>query len=192
MAIASFPSLVYEAEKPSEREIERLSQKYGRIRPKIVQWDQTDVDFRQDMENPRCHGEVVLLIHDAGGRLAVVRGKGSAPGAFDLPTGIIEEGERVEEVARREALEETGAEVRVDDLVAIYRVRVRWKAWNLERWFFVLRCLALSDVGPPRDTKEIEEAKFIRPREELPASWSRNEWWGGVWRRRILEDSGFL
>lgn len=144
------------------------------------------------MEEPRCFGEVVLLIHDQAGRLAVVRARRSSLDVFDLPTGIIEEGENIEEAAMREAREETGREVRLVDLVAMYQVRVRWKAWDLERWFFVFQCLALSESGTPRDTEEIEEVKFVRVSDEMPESWSRNEWWGGGWRRQILKDGGFL
>lgn len=183
---------MYDVERPADEEISRLIDKYGNVPQRIVDWDQRDVDYRREMEDPPCFGEVILLIGEAEGRLAVVRARGSSPDAFDLPTGIIEEGERVDDVAIREALEETGRDVRVERLTGIYRVRVRWKAWNLERWFFAVRCLAVTDGGVPHDTEEVEEVKFVRLPEESPSSWSRSEWWGGAWRRQILEDGGML
>lgn len=150
------------------------------------------MDFRREIEDTPCFGEIVLLIEDAEGRLAVVRGRGASPGAFDLPTGVIEEAENVEEVALREALEETGRRVRLRNLVGIYRVRIRWRAWNLERWFVAFRCLALSETGTPQDIEEIEEVKFVRIPEEIPGWWPGHEWWGGRWRQQILEDGGVL
>ena len=133
------------------------------------------MDFRREIEDTPCFGEIVLLIENAEGRLAVVRGRGASPGAFDLPTGVIEEAENVEEVALREALEETGRRVRLRNLVGIYRVRIRWRAWNLERWFVAFRCLALSETGTPQDIEEIEEVKFVRIPEEIPGWWSGQE-----------------
>lgn len=183
---------MYEVERPSDEQIERLARKYTRVRRRIVHWDQRHVDFRREMEDPKSFGEVVLLIHNEAGRIALVRGRGSSPDAFDLPTGTIEEGEAIEEVAMREAHEETGREVRLEGLVAIYQVRVRWKTWDLERWFFVFRCLAISESGTPQDSEEIEEVKFIYVPDEMPPSWSRNEWWGGRWRKQILEAGGVL
>lgn len=184
--------LVYLLEKPADEDVARLAKKYGEGRRRIVTWDQREVDYRREMEDPLCFGEVVLLVQDDEGRLAVVRGKGSPPDAFDLPTGIIEEGEGVEETAVREGYEETGSHVRIENLVAIYRVRVHFARERLERWFFVLRCTATSPSSGPVDATEIEEVRFVRLPEEGPERWTREEWWGGNWRNRILQDGGLL
>jgi len=178
---------VYFVEKPSDEKIERLEEKYGKAKRRIVTWDRREVDFRREMEDPLCFGEVVLLIEDREGRLAIVRKRGSSANAWDTPTGIIEEGEGVEEASLREGYEETGRKVRVERLAAIHQLRVHWKAWDVERWFFVLRCRALSDSGTPEDTAEIEEVKWVRVVEELPKWWADSQW-----HQDILADSEFL
>jgi len=186
------PSRVVDVERPGDDEIARLLARYRRARRRIVTWDQRRFDFRREMEDPPCFGEVVLLVQDPEGRLALVRRRGALPDAFDLPTGIIQEGEGVEAAALREAAEETGRTVRVEDLPAIYQVRVQWEKWDMERWFFAVRCTAGSEPGPPPDPEEIENVTFVRLPDGLPRWWAHDEWWGGRWRHRILEDAGLL
>lgn len=183
---------MYFLEKPAEEDVARLIHKYGEGRQRIVTWDQREVDYRREMEDPLCFGEVVLLVHDEGGRLAVVREQGSPPEAFDLPTGVIQEGERVEDAALREGYEETGSHIRVEELTAVYRVQVRFATWDVERWFFILRCSAKSPSSGPKDTKEIEDVRFVRLPEQAPERWKEEEWWGGTWREQILKDASLL
>ena len=61
------------------------------------------------------------VIFDPEGRVLLIR-RGHAPyaGAYALPGGFVEIGERVEEACRREALEETGIKVDVLRLVGVY------------------------------------------------------------------------
>ena len=183
---------VFDVERPDDDEVARLLRKYSQARRRIVVWDQRSVDFRREMKDPPCFGEVVLLVLDESTRLALVRKRGSSPDAFDLPTGIISKGEGVEEAALREAHEETGRQVRVEYLVGVYQVRVSWEKWNLERWFFALRCTAVSERATPLDTEEIADVKFVQLPDEMPAWWPRDEWWGGGWRQQILKDGGLL
>ncbi len=187
MAGPSFWRRVYFIEKPSDDKIRRLEEKYGPVKHRIVTWNRREVDFRREMEDPLCFGEVVLLIEDSDGRLAIVWKRGSSANARNTPTGIIEEGEGVEEASLREGYEETGRQIRVEKLAAIHQVRVHWKAWDVERWFFILRCTALSDVGTPEDTTEIEEVKWVRVPEELPKSWADSQWY-----RDVLGDGGLI
>ncbi len=178
---------VFFVEKPSEEEVDRVEGKFGKAKRRIVTWDRRTVDYRREMEDPLCFGEVVLLIEDSDERLAIVRKRGSSANAWDTPTGIIEDGEGVEEASLREGYEETGRQIRVEKLAAIHQVRVHWKAWDVERWFFILKCTALSDVGTPEDTTEIEEVKWVRVPEELPKSWADSQW-----HRDVLGDGGLI
>lgn len=172
-------------EKPPDEELNRLLENYGRLRTRIVDMDFRHIDEKRDY--PPCFGEVVLLIHDSEGRLATVRKRGSPDGAYGLPMGRISEAESVEEAAVREAFEETGRAVKVEEVVALHRVRYKFMRWNLERWTFILLCRPLTDEGAPQDTEEIEEVKFVRLPDEIPLGWVRTPWY--LW---VLKDAELL
>lgn len=61
-----------------------------------------------------------ILIEDAGQVILVRRGVAPSQGAWALPSGFAEYEETIEETAVREAYEETGLRVEVDDLLGIY------------------------------------------------------------------------
>lgn len=175
--------MVLDVERPSDAEMNRLLEKYGRIRRRIVDWDMRHLDERGDW--PPCHGEVVLLVRDREGRLVAARKRESEH--YQLPMGRIQPGESIEEAARREALEETGWSVEVDEVAALHRVRIHFRAWELERWFFIVLCRPQDDGGTPTDTEEIAEVKLIQLPQELPLEWVRNQWY--LW---IMKDASLL
>ncbi len=175
----------YAVEKPQEGELDRLLKRYRRIRHRVVDWDWRQFDESKDY--PPCDGEVVLLILDGQGRLAVVRKRGAPEDSYMLPMGRIGEGESVEQAARREALEETGMAVGVEDIPAIHRARIRFKRWNLERWYFIVQCAVEGGGGPPSDGEEIAEVSFIELPGGIPRSWVRAQWF--LW---VLKDASLL
>jgi len=63
---------------------------------------------------------VGILIEMDGGVVLIKRGGKVRPGRWALPSGYIEADESVEEAAIRESKEETGLDIRLDDLVGIY------------------------------------------------------------------------
>lgn len=171
-------------ERPSKEEMRRILERFGRIRRRVVDWDLAHQEYTPD--DPPCDGEVVPLVLDEANRLAGVRERGG-PDYFTIPTGRIHAGEGVEAGAIREALEETGCEVRVEDVAALHRIRIRFKTSHLERWYFIVLCRVEASLGVPRDTEEIAEVKFLDLPREMPVEWAQSEWY--LW---VLKDASLL
>ncbi len=73
-------------------------------------------------------GEEILLIQ---------RAKGTFTGLWSLPGGHVEPGEKAQDAARREVLEETGIDARIDGLVGVHDVIINDAAGGL-RTHYVL------------------------------------------------------
>ena len=109
----------------------------------------------------RAH-DVTLLIHtpESPARFALIRKPSYPPDVFRPPSGGIDEGESFEAGALREALEETGLEVRLDryllrvDARFTHEDRIRpWTTHVLSAWVTGGRL-------DPQDRREIAEARW--------------------------------
>lgn len=71
------------------------------------------------MKTPMLTVDVIIRL--SGDRIILIR-RGRSPyrGSWAIPGGFVEYGETVEDAARREALEETGLDVEIKDLLGVY------------------------------------------------------------------------
>jgi ADP-ribose pyrophosphatase YjhB (NUDIX family) len=107
----------------------------------------------------RAH-DVSLVIRDED-RIAVIRKPGYPEGAYRFPSGGIHPEESFVDGAAREAFEETGLQVHIDDyLLQVHAAFVsgdRQARWTTH----VMLARPLEGTLAPRDTEEIEEARWI-------------------------------
>ena len=71
-------------------------------------------------------------------------------GFWTLPAGFMEQGETVEEAARREAREEANAEIRIDRILAVYSVP------RISQVQIMFRAELVSDISPGPESLEVE------------------------------------
>jgi 8-oxo-dGTP diphosphatase len=124
------------------------------------------------LRQPTLIGVRALIVHD-GAVLLIRHRSGKQPWA--LPGGGVERNERLVEAARREAREETGAPIRVEQLLGLYE---RFGD-RISNYVGVFVCTPLGEPRPPRSL-EIAEARFF-PLDRLPASADAGT------RRRVAE-----
>jgi len=114
-----------------------------------------------ELDSVLCAGSVVVV----GGRLLLVRrARPPDAGRWSLPGGRVEEGETLEEAARRETLEETALEVRIRHLLGTADI-----AGPTGRYLvcdFLAEPLAHDAV--PRGGSDASEAAFV-PLEDVLA-----------------------
>jgi ADP-ribose pyrophosphatase YjhB (NUDIX family) len=120
-------------------------------------------DVERHRELGRAH-DVTLVIQE-GERIAVIRKSGYPEGAYRFPSGGIHPEESFVDGAAREALEETGLSVAIEDyllqVLATFCCGARQAKWTTH----VMLARPLGGAGGPRDTAEIEAARWIGWRE---------------------------
>lgn len=120
--------------------------------------------IRASRRDGRSH-DVTLFI-ERRGSFALIAKPGFPPDVWRAPSGGLLPGEDLEAGARREALEETGLEVRLQRY--LLRIDARFsRGAEVELWHtHVFRARALDGRIAPRDHREIRAARWA-PREEL-------------------------
>jgi len=139
--------------------------------PEVERWDAPVTEGELDgLERHHSLGrahDVCLVIQDKD-NLAVIRKRGYPPGAFRFPSGGVHPEESFVDGAVREALEETGLSVRIEDY--LLQVHVTFisgvsgaSGERRAKWSTHVR-LAHPFEGSlvPRDTEEIMAARWIQ------------------------------
>ncbi len=140
--------------------------------PEVERWDVSMTEEELDgVEGHRRLGRAhdVSLVIQEGARIAVIRKPGYPPGAFRFPSGGIHPEESFVDGAVREALEETGLGIRIEDYLlqvhATFVAGLRPSGSGQERrakWTtHVMLARPFEGSLNPRDTGEIEQARWI-------------------------------
>jgi len=132
--------------------------------PEVERWDvpmtESELDGVDRHRNAGRAHDVSLVIQD-GDKLAVIRKPGYPPRAYRFPSGAIHPEESFLDGAVREALEETGLSVRIEDyLLQVHATFVsgeRRAKWTTH----VMLARPFEGSLAPRDTVEIEGARWI-------------------------------
>jgi ADP-ribose pyrophosphatase YjhB (NUDIX family) len=83
-------------------------------------------------------GTAVVVLDDEGRVLLVQRGKPPRVGAWGIPGGLLDLGERLVDGARREVREECGVEIELRDLIAAFEPMYYDEEGRLEYHYVVL------------------------------------------------------
>src|SRR3954451_12064620 len=106
-------------------------------------------------QGPRPTVDVVI---ETSGGIVLVRRKNPPPG-WALPGGVVDGGESVADAARREAKEETGLDVELTELLAVYSDPARDP-----RGFYTVSAVFIGRAtGQPQGGDDAAEARVFAP-----------------------------
>jgi ADP-ribose pyrophosphatase YjhB (NUDIX family) len=114
------------------------------------------MEYRQ----PKLTVDVIIEMGDQ--RDVILIRRKNPPHGWALPGGFVDEGETVEEAARREAFEETSLHVELERQFHVYSDPHRDPRWHTVSVVFIGRA-----EGEPRGADDAREARAF-PREALP------------------------
>ena len=124
---------------------------------------ETTLEMVSEQPAVRPVAAVSVVVFDDDCRILLVeRGKGGATGSWSFPGGKVEPGERVRDAARREAVEETGLEIEIVDLIDVHDVLLANPAGALQAHFVIAvfsgRCANRAIPEPGSDARS---ARFV-------------------------------
>ena len=137
-----------------------LRARYGE--PVDLEWagDITEREHALATYNPNRLHDVTLFILDPGGRIALIRKPQFAEGIWRPPGGGIKPGEDFALGAEREALEETGLEVRLERYLVATRASFLYEPFDVSWRTHVFLARTDDTVLAPRDREEIAAARW--------------------------------
>jgi ADP-ribose pyrophosphatase YjhB (NUDIX family) len=151
----------------TEAMLEKAARRWGEPRRLALAYEISSLEralIRGSRRDERSHDVTLFIERD--GRFAVIAKPMFPPGVWRAPSGGLLPGEDLEVGARREALEETGLDVRLERyllrIAATFTLGPEVEPWHTH----VFLARALGSELAPRDRREIRAARWAT-REEL-------------------------
>ncbi len=174
-----------------EAMIEGVEERYGR--PEVVRLEQEISPLeialvRGSQKHGRAH-DITLFIFK-GSQVALIRKPMHPPDVFRAPSGGLAPGEPFEEGAKREAWEETGLEIEIEQYLLRLLVRFTCEDDELHWTSHIFSAKAVGGELNPQDRKEISESRWATL-EELQGPIREallSSGWGLLAYRAILTD----
>jgi ADP-ribose pyrophosphatase YjhB (NUDIX family) len=126
--------------------------------------DELDV-VRSSMKDGRAH-DITLYIKKDNGYIFIAK-PFYPPGLYRAPSGGIRPDEDFDSGAKREALEETGVEIALEQYILRIDVRFQTQDDYIDWTSYVFSALHVGGAIEPRDKQEIKEAKLVTA-DEVP------------------------
>jgi 8-oxo-dGTP diphosphatase len=111
---------------------------------------------------------VGALIREGGRYLLIRRASEPDAGLWSIPGGLVEVGERAAEAAAREALEETGLEVEIVDVLGVVDKIVRDERSRVKYHFVIVDYVATPTGGSLKPSSDALDARWVKA-DELPS-----------------------
>jgi 8-oxo-dGTP pyrophosphatase MutT (NUDIX family) len=150
----------------SAETIRELELEFGTPREINLAYEMTESELdavRRSQKHGRAH-DVTLFIFIEG-ELVVIRKPMYPPGAYRAPSGGIEPGEPFKQGAVREAHEETGLLVSLDEYILRARVKFSHGDESIDWTSHVFLARPIGGELTPVDTDEIVEARVVGTRD---------------------------
>jgi NADH pyrophosphatase NudC (nudix superfamily) len=113
----------------------------------------------------RRHDVTMFIVKD--GRVVLTRKHGYSQGVYRAPSGGIEHGESFEAGTLREAMEETGLQIKILRYLIRCDVEFRTSTEVISWTTHAMQCWTAGDQLLPIDTHEIAEARWVDMQEAL-------------------------
>jgi ADP-ribose pyrophosphatase YjhB (NUDIX family) len=121
--------------------------------------------IRRSMKQGRAH-DITLFISKGDGYIFIAK-PFYPPGLFRAPSGGVHLEEDFEDGARREALEETGVEIKLERYILRIEVRFETSANHIDWTSHIFTAAYLSGEIDPQDKYEISAARLVHL-DEIP------------------------